>query len=76
MMLVAHIGYLDHRVQSTALANSSGHAYVDFKAGIGLEVRSFTIELAVVGSTAERQNCPAGTGHCNTTAVASISRSF
>jgi uncharacterized protein (TIGR02001 family) len=73
MTLLAHLGYLEHR---TVSSDSSGHAYLDFKAGIGFELSSFSIELAVVGSTGERANCPAGTGHCNTTAVASVSRRF
>ena len=76
LMLLAHIGYLDHGAPPIASAEVSGHTYLDFKAGIGFEVHSFNLELAVIGSTANRTNCPAGTGHCDTTAVFSISRSF
>jgi len=74
--LVAHVGYLDRRLPRTGSAENSGHTYLDFKAGFGFDVSSLNIELAVVGSTAERGNCPAGTGHCNTRAVLSVSRSF
>jgi uncharacterized protein (TIGR02001 family) len=76
MRLVAHIGYLDRRVPRSRSADNSGHTYLDFKAGLGFDVSLLNIELAVVGSTAERGNCPAGTGHCNTRAVLSVSRSF
>lgn len=76
LMLLGHIGYLDHGVPRIASVETSSHAYLDFKAGVGFGLQSFNLELAVIGSTANRANCPAGTGHCDTTAVFSISRSF
>jgi len=76
MRLVAHIGYLDRRVPRASSSDNSAHTYLDFKAGLGFDISLLNIEIAVVGSTAERGSCPAGTGHCNTKAVLSVSRTF
>ncbi|MBI3530552.1 MAG: hypothetical protein HY067_21605 [Betaproteobacteria bacterium] len=74
--LTGHLGYLDHRQTRQPLAGGQDHSQLDFKAGIAIDVTGFTLELSIVGTTAQHDPCPAGTGHCNTTGLVSISRRF
>ncbi len=74
--LTGHLGYLDHRQTRQPLAGGQDHSQLDFKAGIAIDVTGFTLELSIVGTNAPHDACPPGTGHCNTTGLVSVSRSF
>ena len=76
LALTGHLGYLDHSQPRQSAAGDRDHSLPDFKAGIAIELSGFTVELSIVGTIAEHNTCPAGTGHCNTTGLASISRLF
>jgi uncharacterized protein (TIGR02001 family) len=73
---IGHLGYLSERQTRQPLAGGQDHSQLDFKAGIAIDVRGFTLELSIVGTTAQQDACPAGTGHCNTTGLVSVSRPF
>ena len=74
--LLGHLGYL--RINSTARSASQerGSSRADFLIGVVWNVLSFNLGFALTGTGSRRDSCPAGTGHCNTAAVASISRPF
>ena len=74
--LTGHLGYLDHRHTRQPWAGGQDHARLDFKAGIAIDITGFTLEISIVGTTAQQDACPSGTGHCNTTGLVSISRPF
>ena len=74
--LIGHLGYLDLSQLRQPMAGRKGGSLSDFKAGVAIDVARFTLEFSVVGTTAQSDTCPAGTGHCNATGVISISRSF
>ncbi len=74
--LTGHLGFLDHRQTRQPLAGGRDRSQLDFKAGIAIDVTGFTLELSIVGTTAQQDACPAGTGHCNITGVVSVSRPF
>ena len=74
--LTGHLGYLDHRRTRQSFAGGQDHSQLDFKAGIAIDVTGFTLELSIVGTTAQQDTCPTGTGHCNTTGLVSIFRPF
>jgi uncharacterized protein (TIGR02001 family) len=74
--LTGHLGCLDHGQTRQSLAGGQDHSQLDFKAGIAIDVSGFTMELSIVGTSAPHDACPAGTGHCNTTGLVSVSRTF
>jgi uncharacterized protein (TIGR02001 family) len=74
--LIGHLGYLDRGQPREPLASGQRRGLVDFLAGINIDVSGFTLGLSVVGTDAQQNACPAGTGHCSTTAVLSVSRAF
>ncbi len=74
--LIGHLGYLGHHEARPPSYPAQERSMFDARAGISIEWSGFAIELSVVGTTAQKNSCHAGTGHCDTTAVVSISRSF
>ncbi|HZP92680.1 MAG TPA: TorF family putative porin [Burkholderiales bacterium] len=74
--LIGHLGFLDHSQSRTPTTDRKDLSQLDFKAGIAIDLAEFVLELSIVGTSAERDTCAAGTAHCNTTGVVSISRSF
>lgn len=74
--LTGHIGYLGQGQPRDSLSTSQHRGLIDFLAGINIDVSGFTLGLAIVGTNARQNTCPAGTGRCNTTAVVSISHTF
>jgi uncharacterized protein (TIGR02001 family) len=74
--LLGNIGYLRTGSPRRSVSVERGGSQLDFMAGIGWNVASFTFEFGLTGTGSRRDTCPAGTGHCNTAAVVSISRSF
>jgi uncharacterized protein (TIGR02001 family) len=75
-VLIGHFGYLGHREPRQPSTEADGRSLVDFKAGIGLDLSGFMLELSVVGTAGPQSACPAGTGHCDTGAVVSIAHQF
>ena len=73
---IGHLGYLIERQSRRSVAAGHERSPLDFKAGFGIDVSGFMLELSVVGTTAPRDACPAGTGHCNTAGLVSVSRPF
>jgi uncharacterized protein (TIGR02001 family) len=74
--VVGHVGYLG--LSQTREPTSSGERdnLVDFLAGINFDISGFVLGLSIVGTNAQQNACPAGTGRCNTTGVVSISHKF
>jgi len=74
--LLGHIGYLQTGSPRRSASVERGGSQLDFMAGISWIVSSLNFECGLTGSGLRSNACPAGTGHCNTAAVVSISRSF
>ena len=71
-----HLGYLGHHESRPPSYPRQDHSLFDARGGLEIELSGFTVELSVVGTTAQTNACPAGTGHCSTTALIAVSRSF
>ena len=76
LFLVGHVGYLHLSQPREGLANIQSRGIIDMLAGVNVEVSGLTLGLSVVGSSAQQQSCPGGSGRCNTTAVLSLSHAF
>jgi uncharacterized protein (TIGR02001 family) len=74
--LVGHLGYLRINSPARAVSQERVGSQADLLIGVVWNVLSFNIGLALTGTGSRRDSCPTGTGHCNTAAVASISRPF
>jgi uncharacterized protein (TIGR02001 family) len=74
--VLGHLGYLQIDSPGRSASLERGGSQLDFMVGISWNVLSFNFEFGLTGTGSRRDTCPAGTGHCNTAAVASISRSF
>ena len=74
--LVGHLGYLRLNEPREPSTSSERHGIVDFLAGVAVEVEGFTFALSVVGTDAQQDACPAGTGRCSSTALVSVYHSF
>ncbi len=74
--LIAHIGYLNiGRITAYPVPAQRSEQF-DFKAGVGIALAGFNLELSVVGADAPRNRCAAGTDRCGTTGLVSLSRAF
>jgi len=74
--LLGHVGYLQTGSPRRSSSVERGGSQLDFMAGISWNIASFNFEFGLTGTGSRRDTCPAGTGHCNTAAVVSISRFF
>jgi len=74
--LLGHVGYLQTGSPRRSSSVERGGSQLDFLAGISWNIASFNFEFGLTGTGSRRDTCPAGTGHCNTAAVVSISRFF
>jgi uncharacterized protein (TIGR02001 family) len=74
--LLGHLGYLRINSPARSASQERGGSQADFLIGVVWNVLSFNLGLALTGTGSRRDNCPAGTGHCNIAAVVSISRPF
>ena len=74
--LIAHIGYLGQGQPREPPANGQHRGLIDFLAGLSVDLSGFKLGISVVGTDAQQNACPAGSGRCSTTGVVSISHSF
>jgi uncharacterized protein (TIGR02001 family) len=74
--LIGHVGYLGLNQPREPTGSSQRDTLFDFLAGINFDVSGFVLGLSVVGTNAQQNTCPAGSGRCTTTGVVSISRRF
>ncbi len=74
--LIGHVGYLGLSQPREPTSNAQRESLFDFLAGINFDVSGFTLGLSIVGTNAQQNACPAGSGRCNTTGVVSISHKF
>ena len=70
--LSVHLGYL-----------VVGHSYygvegsrLDYKAGVGVDLAGFMVDLSLTGTNRGQPRCPVENGHCTATVVVSVSRQF
>lgn len=74
--LIGHVGYLGLDGPREAASSAQRSSLIDFLAGINVDVSGFTFGLSIVGTNAQQNACPAGSGRCTTTGVISISHTF
>ena len=74
--VVGHLGYLALDEPREPHEGSQRRGVVDFLAGLSLDVSGFSFALSIVGTNAQQDSCPAGSGRCTTTAVVSVSHTF
>ncbi|MEO8628739.1 MAG: TorF family putative porin [Betaproteobacteria bacterium] len=74
--LIAHIGYLNIGRVTAYPTSAQRSDQLDFKAGVGIGVAGFNLELSVVGTDAPRDRCVVGTVRCGTAGLVSLSRTF
>ena len=74
--LLGHLGYLRINPPVRAASQERAGSQADFLIGVVWNVLSFNLGLAITGTGSRHDSCPAGTGHCNTATMASISRPF
>jgi uncharacterized protein (TIGR02001 family) len=73
--LLEHLGYLQQGKPRSAGA-SQDRSLIDAQLGVGITVAGFQVELSVIGTSDPHGMCPAGSGHCGTTGLVSVSRRF
>ena len=74
--LIGHVGYLGLNEPREPTSSGQRDSLFDFLAGINFDVSGFTLGLSVVGTNAQQNTCPAGSGRCTVTGVISISHRF
>ncbi len=74
--LIGHVGYLALNQPREPVSGGERDNLVDFLAGINFDLSGFTLGLSVVGTNAQQNACPAGSGRCTITGVLSISHKF
>ena len=74
--LTGHIGYLGQGEPPESPSNGQRRGLIDFQAGVSVDISGFRLGVSIVGTDAQQNTCPAGSGRCNTTGVVSISRTF
>jgi hypothetical protein len=71
-----HLGFLSLSDPRQRLRYAQERSVVDAQVGIGMTLAGFELELSVVGTTAAKKSCPAGSGRCGASGLFAVSRKF